>query len=69
MKYQKGDVIKYELWGGDVREVTVTDRHEDVKNGQPGFDGIATDESDGWNGYFRYWGYDSQIISVKRGKR
>jgi hypothetical protein len=37
--------------------VRVTSKHADVKNGRPGFDGMAGDQP--------VWGYDSQVVTRK----
>lgn len=52
------DVLVYAAFGGEHREVTITDVHDDVKNGRPGFDATASDGMD-------VWGYDDQIICWK----
>lgn len=58
--YKVGDTITYSTFGGDRRTVVVTAKHEDVKNGEPGFDGyVVSDPS------FAVWGYDQQIIAVE----
>jgi hypothetical protein len=59
MDYTEGSIIAYYAFGNEYREVLVETKEDDVKNGQPGFDGTTTD---GLN----VWGYDSQIITVIR---
>jgi len=62
--YEPGDVVYYVAFGGSTRRVLVTEREENVKNGEPGFDGVDLDEP---NEMFRgVWGYDSQITRVER---
>ena len=52
MKYEIGDTIEYQPFGGSTRIVTVRYKDRDIKNGRPGFD--ADD----------VWGYDYQIVRV-----
>lgn len=61
-KYQPGDKIEYVAFGGETRTVTVTWRTDDIKNGEPGFDGYEGDapREDG----FGVWGYDYQITRI-----
>jgi len=57
MSYAVGDIIKYQTFGGyETRTVRVTAKYDDVKNGRPGFDGMAGDTP--------VWGYDSQIVKI-----
>jgi hypothetical protein len=58
MDYNVGDEITYALWGGGLRTGIVTEKHGDVKNGQPGFDMVCADGG-------TYWGYDDQIVRVR----
>jgi hypothetical protein len=53
---QVGDVIIYEAFGGERREVEITQVYEDVKNGRPGFDGFRHDNLQ------PIWGYCDQIV-------
>ena len=53
LDYKPGDVVTMTMWGGGMRNVCVAERHADIKNGKPGFDGT--------NGS---WGYDNQIIAI-----
>ena len=57
--YKVGDEITYQTFGMDYRTVIVTDRHENIKNGKPGFDGYVTSDPT-----FSVWGYDHQITQV-----
>ena len=58
MNYNVGDIISYKIFDGSVRSnVRVTAKLADVKNGRPGFDGMAGDTP--------VWGYDSQIVARK----
>ena len=53
--YGPGDTVVYEQFGGRRREVRVEERHAEIKNGEPGFNGDGV------------WGYDRQIIEVRPG--
>ena len=44
--------------GGGLRTGIVTEKHDDVKNGRPGFDMRCSDGGE-------YWGYDDQIVEVR----
>jgi hypothetical protein len=59
--YKVGDTIEYTTYGGDVRRVTVTAKHRNVKNGRAGFD-AAMNNSDG--GGVSVWGYDADVLRV-----
>lgn len=50
-----GEMIVYELFGGNVRLCKVTAVHDNVKNGYPGFDGMTVDGME-------CWGYDDQTV-------
>ena len=60
VNYEVGDVIEYSTFctksGQPGRRVQVTEKHADVKNGRPGFEGF--------NEFGTYWGYDYQIMRV-----
>ena len=60
MKYEAGDVIWYQTFGGDVRHIRVTERHDDVKHGRPGFSGIVVSGTERGT---PIWGYDYQIVA------
>lgn len=62
MDYKVGSIIKYTTFGGTVREVEVTNKEDDIKNGCAGFDGKLLNS----NGRYgdEVWGYDDQIIEV-----
>ena len=57
MNYNVGDIITYKTFDGSLRHVRVTAKLADVKNGRPGFDGMAGDTP--------VWGYDSQVVARK----
>lgn len=57
MKYEIGDIVTYETWGGTLRTGVITEKHADVKNGLPGFD-MTTESGKS------VWGYDEQIVAV-----
>ena len=52
--YTTGSTITYETFTGDSRTVLVTEKHEFVKNGRAGFDGVLPNGD-------TVWGYDDQI--------
>jgi hypothetical protein len=58
MDYNVGDTIEYSPFGGGTRQVIVKTKEDDVKNGQPGFDGVLSD------GSMAVWGYDHQITRI-----
>ena len=62
MDYRIGSIIIYKTFGGTLREVEVTNKDDDIKNGCSGFDGNLLNS----NGRYvdEVWGYDDQIISV-----
>lgn len=52
-----GQIVRYETFSGVIRTVRITEVHEDVKNGRPGFDAVDIEtEQD------EVWGYTAQII-------
>lgn len=53
---QVGDVVLYETYGGERREVLVTYVSKDIKNGRAGFDGSLVN-----NPLKFVWGYCDQI--------
>lgn len=57
-EYRAGDTVTYRVFGGELRTVRVTARLTDVKNGQPGFDGVLPSGA-------TVWGYDVQIEAVQ----
>jgi hypothetical protein len=59
--YQVGDTIEYLTFGGERRQVIVTNKDDDIKNGRPGFDGTLINETGPFN---EVWGYDDQIVRV-----
>jgi len=54
---QVGDVIVYESFGYDRREIKVTSVSKNIKNNRAGFDGVTVD------GNQEVWGYCSQIVN------
>lgn len=60
MNYEIGDTITYRAFGGEMRIVRVTEKHEEVKNGKPGFTGESIHGGE-WSAV---WGYDDQITRV-----
>jgi hypothetical protein len=57
--YKVGDTVRYETFTGELRTVRVTGKHDEIKNGRPGFDGV-----DGNGKGVNVWGYNSQILRV-----
>ena len=57
--YEVGSVIGYETCIGTHRQVVVTAKVENIKNGKDGFDGYILGEPDN-----TIWGYDYQIRRV-----
>lgn len=56
--YKTGDTITYYAFGNTRRDVRVTERHADIKNGRPGFDGVNIADD------MPVLGYDDQITDV-----
>ena len=56
-----GDIVTYEPFGGGRRVVLVINVYDEIKNGQPGFDGRELE------GGGDVWGYNSQIIRIEEG--
>jgi len=52
-----GEIIVYKLFSGSIRRCLVTAVHDNIKNGQRGFDGYRTGTSP-----LPVWGYDHQIV-------
>lgn len=61
--YEIGDFVTYKTFGDALRTVRVTGKHDDIKNGRAGFDGIL-DYATPYQ--TTVWGYDSQITGVQR---
>jgi len=59
--YGPGDTVVYEAFGGQRREVQVSERHADIKGGEPGFSGCQISNA----AQNSVWGYDRQIIEVQ----
>ncbi len=53
--YDVGDTVTYSNFGDDEVTGIIIGRHENIKNGRPGFD---LDN--------QCWGYDDQIVRVVR---
>mgnify|MGYP003630194765 FL=1 len=64
--YTIGSTITYNLWGGDTRTVKVTHKDEDIKNGDPGFDGTVVGTGKNGRRPETVWGYDNQICKVDK---
>lgn len=64
MNYKAGDTITYELSNSTIRTVVVDARHEDVKNGRPGFSGKMIDPNPEYDWQADVWGYDEQIVET-----
>lgn len=60
--YKVGDTVRYETFTGEVRTVRVTSKHDDIKNGRPGFDGVEVQPH--IKPHLNVWGYNSQILRV-----
>ena len=61
--YDIGDCIEYATYSGTIRQVIVTDKCDDIKNGLAGFDGTLV-SGHTLIGSNSVWGYDYQIIRV-----
>lgn len=61
IKYNVGDVIRYQPFGGGWRDVLVDEKDDDIKNGRSGFGGRIVSGPDTGMGV---WGYDYQIVKV-----
>lgn len=59
--YEVGDLVTFVDFLGKRRQCIVIDRCPDIKNGQPGFDGVEEETPDEG-----CWGYDHQIVRVMR---
>lgn len=62
-KYKVGSTIKYRAFDGEVRTVVVEEKSDDIKHGQPGFDGKVLNDT---TGFPHVWGYDDQIVAVTK---
>ncbi len=63
-RYNIGDILTYEPFGGGRRKVRVIEKESDIKNGRAGFAGELLNSDDE---YRNVWGYDSQILWVIKG--
>ena len=61
-EYKVGDLITYRTFDGSNRVVQVTRRHENIKNGKPGFGGTISLIGPELGEVV--WGYDEQIVGV-----
>ena len=59
--YKVGDTVRYETFTGELRTVKVTEKHDEIKNGRPGFSGVETVS---YKPHLNVWGYNSQILRV-----
>jgi hypothetical protein len=59
--YKVGDIVTQHLGGNETRDVVVTDREDNVKNGRPGFSGHVVGKPS-----LTVWGYDDQIRRVRK---
>ena len=64
MEYSIGDIVTYQPFGGGTRRVKVTAK--DINKGRPCFDGQLVDEAGRTIPAGTVWGYDYQILMVKR---
>lgn len=60
ISYAVGDLILQHCFGSPshARLVRVTEKHDDVKNGRPGFSGVTP-------GGMTVWGYDSDVAEIR----
>jgi hypothetical protein len=58
--YKVGDTITYLTYGGTRRKIKVIGVEEDIKNGEPGFDGVVLEGPEKGD---EVWGYDDQIVT------
>lgn len=62
IKYVVGDIIEVETFGGKIRRVLVQYRERDIKDGQPGFEGLIVSAGPGGGERGEAaWGYDDQV--------
>ena len=59
VSYNEGDTIAYRNNAGELVTVVVDYKDDDIKRGEPGFEGTTA------NGR-QVWGYDNQVVRVKR---
>ncbi len=65
LAYAVGDVVTYRLWGGGLRTGVITEKFDDVKNGEPGFDMEIPGSTSQFTGTPEmFWGYNTQIVEV-----
>lgn len=75
--YEVGDTLTYRAFGGEFRVVKVTGKYVEIKNAQPGFEGVLVDETGqpqrgsrsaealGYDDDLTHvWGYDDQVERV-----
>ena len=63
VSYSEGDIIEVRTIGGKVRRVLVQVREADIKDGQPGFEGLVVSSAsrDDVPGK-PVWGYDEYVL-------
>lgn len=67
--YGPGDTIEVDM-GTYTRTVRVEERHPDIKNDRPGFEGTMVREGGrrvSTSEHADVWGYDSQVLRIVRG--
>ena len=64
--YKVGSIVTYNTWGDTPRQVTIDLRMNDIKNGEPGFDGTIVGSGKDGNAPYTVWGYDDQIVRVDK---
>ena len=62
LNYRVGSIIQYRSFG-ELRTVEVEEKSDDIKHGQPGFDGKILNDT---TGFPHIWGYDDQIVAVTK---
>jgi len=62
-QYAVGDII-LAFHNGEKRRFEITGKYEDVKNGEPGWDGIWIDHQPVGREPIMAWGYDYQIEAI-----
>ena len=65
-KYEVGDVVTYQAFGGVNRVVLVTNKESDINKGLSGFDGLLVDPITYEPTGHGVWGYDDQITTVRK---
>jgi hypothetical protein len=65
MNYAVGDTVTYATFGGGLRTGIITHKHDDVENGEAGFDMVIHPSTSSLLPAECYWGYDDQITDVR----